>query len=112
MIKIQLNETNIGETLRDYFNENIEEIQPALSFSQCDQNDRVDVGEISVTSVIVLKDGVVEVEYEYDWSYYSGCKDISDAGIERETIRGRIVDGRLEFDVWLPPDPRSTEDEF
>lgn len=111
-ITINLNETSVGENLAEYLNENIEDIQQALSFSQCDQNDRVELGEVSVRSVNFLKDGLVEVEYEYEWSYFTGCKDINDAGIGVETIHGRLVDGKLEFDVWIPPDPRSTDEEF
>ena len=111
-VEIQLNETSVCETLVDYFNSNIEEIQPAFSFSQCDQNDRVELGEITVNAVRFVRGSLVEIEYEYEWSFYSGCKDISDEGITTESIRGRVIDGKLEFDIYIPPDPRSTVDEF
>lgn len=111
-IRFSFEEMNLSEVIVDYLNSNIEVIQPALSFSQCDQNDKVEVGDISIKEVRFLRDGIVEVEYEYEWSFYSGCKDINDAGTETETIQGKLNDGHIDFTVFQSPESRTTDEEF
>lgn len=111
-IRFGLQEVSVSETIRNFLSENIEELYPALSFSHQDQNDRVEVENISVKEVRVLESGVIEIDYEYEWSFYSGCKDISDAGVETETLLAHLVGGVIEVTVPKIPELRTTLDEF
>ena len=111
-IRFSLDEVGLAEALEQFLSDNIDEVMPALNFSQTDQNDKVEIGDVTIEKVRVLTTGVVEVDYQYEWSFYAGCKDISDAGLETETIQGKFVDGHIEFDVYQPPDPRTTFEEF
>jgi len=101
-----------NQALLDYLNENIDQLYPALNFGEQDANDRVEIDEVTVNKVNINDDGTVEVEYEYSWSFYAGCKDINDGGLETDSITGRIVAGAIEFDTVEPPEPRSTYDEL
>lgn len=111
-IRFPLDELGLEEALEQFLSENIDEVMPAFNFSQADQNDKVEIGDVSIEKVRILKTGIVEVDYQYEWSFHAGCKDINDAGLETETIQGRLVDGHIEFDVFEPPEPRTTFEEF
>ena len=111
-IRFGLQEVGASEAIKDFLNENIDELYPALSFSQQDQNDRVEVDNVSVKEVRVLDSGAVEIDYEYEWSFFSGCKEISDAGIETETLYTFLVGGVIEVLIPTRPEPRTTLDEF
>lgn len=108
----ELQDAGVSESIKRFINANIDEFRDAFSFSQRDQNDRVEVGKISVKDIRVLANGTVEIEYEYEWSFYSGCKDISDAGIDSEMIEARLVGGVVELAVPEQHEPRTTLDEF
>ena len=111
-IRFPLDEMGLAEVLEQFLSDNIDKVMPALSFSQTDQNDKVEIGDVTIERVRVLKTGIIEVDYQYEWSFYAGCKDISDAGLKTETIQGKLVDGHVEFDVYQPPEPRTTFEEF
>ena len=111
-LKFSLHETGISESLMEFLNENIDELIPALSFSEQDQNDRVQISEVSINSVRILENGTIEIVYEYEWSFFAGCKDIDKSGLHHETVQARLVGGVLVFDINQPPEPRSTLNEF
>ena len=111
-IKFPLSELDVAESIREFLDANIEEIYPALTFPEQDQNERVQIDDVSVNSVEIHDDGTLEIEYEYSWSFYAGCKDINASGIEQEAVKARLVGGVIEFDVLERPEPRSTSDEL
>jgi hypothetical protein len=111
-VRISIEETGALEALKQYLNENIEVITSALSFEKVERNERATVDEISVLDVRIVESGAVELDYEYEWSFFSGCKDISDEGVVQATVKGQLVGGCLEFEEVARPEPRSTLDEF
>ena len=111
-LKFPLHGTSISEALLEFLNANIEELIPAFTFSEQDRNDRVEVGQVSVNSVRILENGTIEIDYEYEWSFFAGCKDIDKSGIEYEIVQARLEGGVLVFDINEPPEPRTTLDEF
>ena len=111
-LKFPLHETSISEALLEFLNENIDELMPALTFSEQDGNDRVEIGEVSINSVRILENGTIDIDYEYEWSFFAGCKDIDKSGLEYETVQARLEGGVLVFDIYEQPDPRTTIDEF
>ena len=111
-LRFPLQELDISESLKEFLNENIDEIKSALTFSEQDRNDRVEIGEVSVNSVRILETGTIEIDYEYGWSFFAGCKDIDKSGVEYETVHARLDGGVLVFDVIEHPEPRTTVDEF
>ncbi len=110
--RFTLAETGAADAIREFLNANIEELRPALSYSQRDQNDRVEIGVVSVKEVRILNCGVVEFDYEYFWSYFSGCKDISDQGIDTQTLVTRLLGDVIEIPIPECSEPRTTNDEF
>jgi hypothetical protein len=96
----------------DYLNENIEEFLPVFSYLQRDKNDQVEIGEVSVNDVRILESGIVAIDYEYEWSFFAGCKDIKAGGIESETIEAQLVGGMVRLTVPEHPEPRTTLDEL
>lgn len=111
-IKFLLQELDFADQLLEFLNANIDEISPALVFDQSDQNERVQIDDVSITKIHIHEDGQVEVEYEYSWSFYAGCKDINDSGLENDSIVGRIVGGVIEFDVTDYPDRQTPAEEL
>ena len=111
-VRIPLQLTGSPQAITDYFNENIDTIWPALDFKEVDRNDRITVENVNVDSVRIANDGKVELDYSYEWSFFSGCKDITDCGQVERSIVGRIVGGTLEFPEVLKTEPRSTLDEY
>jgi len=111
-IKISIEHTGVVDALMDYLAENIEILTPAMFFGKAEGNDRATVDSVSLLDARLLDGGVVEIDYEYAWSFFSGCKDISDAGIAQGTIKGRIMGGHLEFTEVDRPEPRSTYEEY
>ena len=105
-------EIGVAEVLKELISDNIEEITAAISFSQQDMNDRVEIGDVTVDEVRIQKDGAVEIDFRYEWSYFSGCKNIKKQGLEVETVHARIVETSLVFDIAERPEPRTTVDEF
>lgn len=110
--RLTLAEVGTADAIRDFLNQNIEDLSPVLSYSQQDRNDRVEIGDVAVREVRILDSGILEIDYEYQWSYFSGCKDISGGGIETETLSTRLVGGVIEIHQPERPEPRSTVDEF
>lgn len=111
-IRFSLREIDIGESICEFLNANIDEIHPALTFSEQDRNERVQIHEVSVNRVTIHDDGKLEIEYEYDWSYFAGCKDMNDGGVGQDVLEARLVGGVLEINVPERQEPRSTADEF
>ena len=111
-IRFPLQEIDISEAIQEFLNENIDELTPALTFSEQDRNDRVEISEVSVSSVRILDNGTIEIDYEYEWSFFAGCKDIDKEGIKSETVLARLEGSFIVFDVIERPELRTTVDEF
>lgn len=111
-LEFPLQDLNISESIQEFLNENIDRLHSALIFSERDSNDRVEVGEVSVTSVCIMEDGAINIEYEYEWSFFAGCKDINKSGVRHEQIQARIVRGFIVFDTIEYPESRTTADEL
>lgn len=72
-IRFPLQEIDISEAIQEFLNENIDELTPALTFSEQDHNDRVEISEVSAcSSVRILDNGTIEIDYEYEWSFFAG----------------------------------------
>jgi hypothetical protein len=112
IVRIALEDTGVFDTLVEYLNENIDEITPALTFGKAERNERATVDEVSIQHVRFTADETVELDYEYEWSFFSGCKDISDGGLVNGTVKGRLVGGFLEFAQVERAERRTTLDEF
>ena len=111
-IRFPLHEIDVAGTILKFLNSNIDELCPALSFPGRDRNDMVQIGDVSATKVRIQEDGTLEIDYEYSWSFYAGCKDISDSGLAHETVEAQLVGGVIEFYELECPEPRSPSDEF
>lgn len=111
-VKFSLKEIQLSEAIQEFLNDNIEKLMPALTFSEQDRNDRVEISEISVNNVQFAEGDVVLIDYEYEWSFFSGCKDIDKIGSRHESTRARLEEGHLVFDVIARPEPRTTNEEF
>ena len=111
-LKFPLHETNISESLMEFLNEKIDDLMPALSFSELDRNDRVVISGVSINSVHILENGTIEIYYEYEWSFFAGCRDIDKSGLKCESVQARIVGGVIVFDINQPPEARSPLDEL
>jgi hypothetical protein len=111
-VRIALEAAGLLDTLVEYLNDNIDVITPALAFDKAERHERATVDETSIQQVRINGDGAVELDYEYEWSFFSGCKDISDGGLVQSTIKGRLVGGFLEFNEVERAERRSTFDEF
>lgn len=67
--------------------------------------------EHAVTKVAVVG-SKVEVEYRVDCSAHHACKDVFYEKSFRRKTYGTIHDRVVKFDEYIPPEPRSTCDEF
>ena len=107
-----LQEAGTADAVQKFINANIDEFCSAITFSEKDRNERVEIGDVSAKDVRILKDGAVEIDIEYEWSYFSPCKDIGGEGLVTETFEARIVGGIFEIASMEAPEPRNTVDEF
>lgn len=112
IIQLELQNVRDSAAISDYLNENIDQLYPALLFSEQEKNDRVEIDNVYIKEVRILDNGDIEIDYEYEWSFYSGCKDIRDAGLVTETLYTRLVNGVIELTVIERFEPRTTVDEF
>ncbi len=111
-IRFPLREIDVEHSILELLNTNINELYPALSFSEKDRNDSVQIDDVSVKKVRIQDDGTLEIEYGYSWSFYAGCRDIDDSGYEHDTVDARLVGGVIEFDAQECPEPRSPQNEL
>jgi hypothetical protein len=111
-IKFPLQEIDISEAIQAFLNENIDELTSALTFSEQDSNDRVEISEVTVSSVRILDNATIEIDYEYEWSFFAGCKDIDKRDTKSETVLARLEGSFIVFDVIERPELRTTVDEF
>ena len=77
IIKIALQDTGVADALLEYLSDNVDDITTAMSFDAAERIDRATVDQVTVQRVRIMSNGVVEVDYEFEWSFFSGCKDIS-----------------------------------
>ena len=54
----------------------------------------------------------IEVSYDVEYSIYNGCKDMDVNDAESLHVFGDLTDEGWAFDEYVPPEPRSTVDEF
>lgn len=111
-IRFPLREIDVADTILEFLNTNIDELYPALSFSEQDRNERVQIDDVSVTEVRIHDNGTLEIDYGYSWSFYAGCKDIDESGFEHDTVDARFVGGVIEFEARKCQEPRSPLNEF
>lgn len=111
-IRFTLQETSTPEAIKDFINANIEEFSSAITFSQQDQNDKIEIGKVTAKEVRILESGIVEIDFKYEWSFFSGCKDINDAGLETEMVQAHLIGGAIELLASEPHEPRTTLNEF
>lgn len=101
-----------GTDLVDYFNEQLDsDFRDTLDFDVVAQRDRAQLDDYCVTGVD-LRDGEVEVEYEFEFSAYLGCRDANWGDTESSSVVGHEENGEWVFDRHIPWQPRSTDDEF
>ena len=105
---------NVGccEAIRDYLNDNIEEIYDALDFSDAFDDEKTTIDNVKITDVKLGINNSIEIFYEYDWEYFHGCRDQRGAGHEESSIVGSYSNGCYEFKAIPLIDPRSTFDEL
>ena len=111
-VKIELEEAGLVEALLEYLNNNTDAIASALKFDAADRSQRAVVDEIEIKAIHLGPGNEIEIDYEYEWSAYHGCKDINDGGTEQNTIKGVYANGCFEFPLIERDEPRSTLDEF
>lgn len=109
---IDLEDLGVSDFILDRLNEDYGPIRDALDLSAMGSDERAELHDVRFTSITFGPNNSINIEYEYDWSLYHGCKDISAAGTEQSSITGKYKDGTFEFTVIPAPRDRSTHEEF
>jgi len=109
---IDLEDIGVIEFLLERLNEDYAVIEGALDFSAMGEDERTELHEVRFTALTLGPGNSIHLEYEYDWSLYHGCKDVSASGSEEARIIGTFKDGKFEFPVIPSSRERSTDEEF
>ena len=94
---------------KEYLSEKIEDLWPAFNLELND--DRASVDEVVIDEVEIFDDTLI-VHYRVDFSAYYGCRDMNYSDYDVRYIEVRRKDRVLEFDRFVPPEPRTTFEEF
>lgn len=97
--------------LTGHCNANIGDLYPALDMRPDNGDERAVTDEVVVTWVDLEPDQV-EVTYEVRYSAYHGCSDRNYAVADERSIVGLVEGTNWIFEKFVPPEPRSTVDEF
>ena len=95
--------------IEDYFRENFDDLMSALDLELDD--DRAQIDEIGIESFELSEDSV-RIEYVIQYSAYYGCDDMNYEDEDQRVVTGRRSRRNFEFDVFMPPPPRSTFEEY
>ena len=102
--------THLDDTgIKAYFFDNLENIWGVLDLEL--EDDRAQVDEV-VVDEITLFDEEVNIHYCVQYSAYHGCKDINYVDDDLRFVAGTRSGRTFVFDEFLPPEPRSTREEF
>lgn len=100
------------EELADWVRENPDLFSAAMDLDASRLDDRATAHEVTITDVEV-DDETVAIHYEYDFSAYYGCSNMNYAGTsDEDVIIGMRQGNTLAFDKFIPPERRSTDEEF
>lgn len=103
---------NDDESLKDWIANNVEEFWPAMDLDASRYDDRASLDDVNITG-IVITNTTVEIQYEYEYSAYYGCRDMNYTEIAPEdTIVGERLGNVLTFDKSIPYERPSTHDEL
>lgn len=102
-----------GTDLVEYFNDQLKTgFSGALDFDIVAQRgDRAVLDDQRITEVTV-QGNEIEVEYEFEYSAYAGCRDMNWADGETSSVVGQRDCNDWVFDRHIPWEPRSSEEEF
>lgn len=100
-----------GEEIKEILFERIDELRPAMDFSDAMRVDRAEVDSVELDEIDFDGDGV-SIEYSYEYSAYYGCDDANVIDGDSGVIIGRRVGNTLVFDEFIYPPVRTTLDEF
>jgi hypothetical protein len=89
-----------------------EELWHAMDLIPPCHGDRAEVFEPQITGARWTSDTTVEIDYQAEWTFHSGCRDMSAQDEIDGSFEGELVNGELVFDPFVPPEARSTHDEF
>lgn len=100
------------EELAEWVRDNPDLFSGAMDLDASQIDDRATVHDVTITDVEVDKESVA-IHYEYDFSAYYGCRDMNYAGTSDEDVIVGVRNGStLEFEKFIPPERRSTDEEF
>jgi len=109
---LDLEDIGVTDLILERLNEDYDCISDALDFSKMGNDERTEVGKVRFISVTFGSNNSIDIEYEYDWSLYHGCKDLNASGKEEGHITGTYKNGEFQFPVIPSSHDRSTFDEF
>lgn len=95
--------------IKDYLEENLDEIWGALDLEL--EDDRADVDEVTVDEIELFEDAV-HIHYCVQYSAYYGCKDMNYVDDDVRCVSGARTGLIIVFDTFVPPELRSTYEEF
>lgn len=108
-ISILLPEDISNSRIQDFLSEHIESLWGAFDLELPD--DRAELDDVTLDEVEVFEDAIL-IDYRVEYSVYYGCKDMNYAGDDVRLVEGKRKGATLEFDQFVPPEPRTTFEEF
>lgn len=117
VIRIAIPANTSAAALEDYFRELVEDnhlgepgkLRPALDLDITDPLATVD--QIALNLVETHGDSV-SVHYSFEFSSYSGCRDLANQGEEEGCIEGTRDGSDWVFPVYVPPEPLAPNEEL
>lgn len=100
------------EELAEWVRDNPDLFSGAMDLDVSQFNDRATVQDVTITEVEIDEESVA-INYEYNFSAYYGCRDMNHDGTSDEDVIVGVKNGAtLEFEKFIPPERRSTNEEF
>lgn len=100
-----------SKALLQYVESKKDSLAPALDLTVPTHDRRILLDGWAIVGAEVSDEGI-EVQYEVNFSAYMGCRDHSWEDTEVRSAVGNRVDSQWVFEVYEPPEARSTIDEF
>lgn len=97
------------DEMQERFHGSIGKLAPAMDLSVGDE--RGELGEVRISG-IGFSGVSVHISYKYSWTAYWGCEDRNVYAEEDGVVSGIRIGDTWVFQPFVPPEPRSTRDEF
>lgn len=104
---------SVQDKLKDWMNRNIDWFEPAMDLDASIYDERASLYGVPQILSVEVADNKVSITYVFYWEAYYGCQDQNCSGRSNQAwIDAELENNILFFEEFIPPDKRSTCDEF